>query len=431
MTTVSITYNGLPGFSIVDDSTVSKSFSIFTAVWERVVDVVVTFNGLTHTFPDDLDFLLVGSRGTNLEFWSDVGGNTAITNVNFTIADFGFTPLPDDTGLVSNGVAHPTDFGAVESAANWGLPSSMVINHPVPHGTAGFASAFGGVWANGETWSLYVRDDSVLNVGSLASWSLTVRYDVIVKPDDFNANFVSDILWQSSDGTPGIWLMDGSNALSIGAVGPFNPGASWHIRDDGDFDGDGHSDVLWQSEDGTPAIWFMSGTNVVSFGVAGSFNPGATWQIKATGDFNFDTKADILWQSGDGTPGIWLMDGFNALSIGAVGPFNPGPSWQIKGTGDFNNDGNSDILWQNSDGTPAIWLMNGFNVVAMGAVGPFNPGPGWQVMGTGDYNFDNKSDILWQSTDGTPAIWFMDGMNFISGSAAGSFNPGHDWHVIA
>ena len=96
----------------------------------------------------------------------------------------------------------------------------------------------------------------------------------------------------------------------------------------------------------------MDGTNAVSVGAAGSFNPGPSWQIKGTGDFNGDGKSDILWQGSDGTPAIWLMNGSTVLANGAAGPFNPGPSWQIKGTGDFNGDGKSDILWQGDDGTP-------------------------------------------------------------------------------
>ena len=207
-------------------------------------------------------------------------------------------------------------------------------------------------------------------------------------------------------------------------AGPFNPGPSWHVKDSGDFNGDGKADILWQNNDGTPAIWLMNGSKpyprrcrLVQSGAglagqghrrlqrrrqvrhpvagqrrhagdladgrleravrrpAGSFNPGPSWQIKATGDFNGDGKSDILWQNNDGTPAIWLMNGINRVSNSAAGPFNPGPTWHIKATGDFNGDSKSDILWQNDDGTPAIWLMNGSTVLANSAVGPFNPGP--------------------------------------------------------
>jgi hypothetical protein len=204
--------------------------------------------------------------------------------------------------------------------------------------------------------------------------------------------------------------------------------ADGHVHD---FNGNGKSDILWQGSDGTPAIWVMDGMNAVTAGAAGSFNPGPSWHVRESGDFNGDGKSDILWQNDDGTPAIWLMNGSTVLSNSPAGSFNPGPSWQIKGTGDFNGDGMSDILWQNTNGQAAIWLMNGVNATAVGAVGPFNPGPNWHIQGTGDYDRDGRSDILWQADDGTPAIWLMNGLNFVAGGAAGSFNPGHDWHIIA
>ena len=246
---------------------------------------------------------------------------------------------------------------------------------------------------------------------------------------DFDGDGKADILWQGNDGTAAMWLMDGPNATFVGAAGPFNPGPSWQIKGTGDFDGDGKADILWQGNDGTAAMWLMDGPNATFVGAAGPFNPGPNWEIKGTGDFDGDGKSDILWQGKDGTAAMWLMDGPNATFVGAAGPFNPGPNWEIKGTGDFDGDGKSDILWQGSDGTPAIWLMDGPNATFVGAAGP-NPGPSWEIKGTGDFNGDGKSDILWQGNDGTPAIWLMDGTHAVTVSAAGSFNPGHDWHVI-
>ena len=426
-TTFSVTKGG---FTFLDNATASDVLNANFS-WVRLLDLRVVLFGLTHSFASDLDFLLVAPSGVGFEFWSDAGAAFSITNGNFTIADSGASPLPINAAIPS-GTYRPTDYTPTEASSNWGgLAPNVTINHPAPNGTATFNAVFGGMSLGGN-WSLYVRDDVSLDVGSLEGWAISGTVALIVKPSDFNGNRFSDILWQNSDGTPAIWLMNSAtNTAFVGVVGPFNPGPSWQIKEHGDFNGDAKSDILWQNSDGTPAIWLMDGTSVLTNGPAGPFNPGASWQIKATGDFNFDTKADILWQGADGTPAIWLMDGLTVLTNGPAGAFNPGPSWQIKGTGDFNKDGMSDILWHGADGTPAIWLMNGINAVAVGAVGPFNPGPSWHVQGTGDYNGDGRSDILWQSDDGTPAIWLMDGLTFLSGGAAGSFNPGQDWHVIA
>ena len=51
------------------------------------------------------------------------------------------------------------------------------------------------------------------------------------------------------------WL----NPIGAAVVGASNPGPSWQIKATGDFNGDGKSDILWQNTDGTPAIWLMNG----------------------------------------------------------------------------------------------------------------------------------------------------------------------------
>src|SRR5262245_25452762 len=139
--------NDPSGISFLDDATVSHGFGIgLNGVWGKVRDVVVTFTGLTHTFPADLDFVLLGPGGTNLEFWSDIGAGIDVTNANFTIGDFGVF-APEHTALSSGSIYRPTDYGAVETATNWDghVPSGTVINHPGPIiGSATFASAFGG-----------------------------------------------------------------------------------------------------------------------------------------------------------------------------------------------------------------------------------------------------------------------------------------------
>jgi len=235
-----------------------------------------------------------------------------------------------------------------------------------------------------------------------------------------NGDSKSDMLWQGTDGTPAVWLMNGTNILSTVSF----QWPSWPIKGTGDFNGDGHSDILFQGSDGTPAIWLMDGTNILS--VAGLPNPGPSWQIKGTGDFNGDGKSDLLLQnSDDGTPGIWLMNGTSVVGAGV--PASLSTWWQIKGTGDFNGDGKSDIVLQGLDGTPAIWLMNGTSIV--GGAGLPNPGASWQIKGTGDFNGDGKSDILLQnSDDGTPGIWLMNGTSVVGAGVPGSSGP--SWQVL-
>ena len=72
-----------------------------------------------------------------------------------------------------------------------------------------------------------------------------------------------------------IWEMNGTSVIGNAALS--NPGSSWHLIGTGDFNGDGKSDLLWQSTDGTPAIWEMHGTSVI--GGATLSNPGSVWHL--------------------------------------------------------------------------------------------------------------------------------------------------------
>ncbi len=72
--------------------------------------------------------------------------------------------------------------------------------------------------------------------------------------------------------------MNGTS-LTSGAPAGFNPGSAWHIVGSGDFNGDGKADIEWQNTDGTPAVWLMNGSSILS---GASFaNPGSSWHLIA------------------------------------------------------------------------------------------------------------------------------------------------------
>ena len=141
--------------------------------------------------------------------------------------------------------------------------------------------------ANGAHWTTIARldgvhtGDGVRVIFDASQPAATLTAPALVPTDNFNGDGHGDILWQGSDGTPAIWLMDGTNAVTVGAAGSFNPGPSWQVKGSGDFNGDGKSDIVWQHDSGLPAIWTMDGLNFISGGAAGSFNPGSDWDIIA------------------------------------------------------------------------------------------------------------------------------------------------------
>ena len=277
-----------------------------------------------------------------------------------------------------------------------------------------------GIWLTNGTDALLTA-----NPGEPAMWSIAWH---VIGDGDFNDDDKPDILWQHDNGSAGVWLMDGTNIMAHDVIDAIST-PDWNVIGSGDFNGDGKSDILWQHDDGTPGIWLMNGLDVISTTVPGEAAMwSAAWHVISSGDFNGDGKSDILWQHDDGTPGIWLMNGTDVISTATPGQAAMwSTAWHVVGAGDFNGDGKSDILWQDDNGSAGVWLMNGASVIAHDIVGS-NLDTDWNVTGAIDFNDDGDADILWQHDDGTPNIWLMDGFTVIGTNTVGP-NPGSSWEV--
>jgi len=124
--------------------------------------VTASLNNLSHTYPDDIDILLVGPLGQKTLLMSDCGGSNSLSNVKLTFDDAAANNLSDTNQIVS-GTYKPTDF---EVGDPFPTPAPSA-----PYGAS--LSVFNGTSPNG-TWSLYVVDDSRLDSGTIANgWSLS------------------------------------------------------------------------------------------------------------------------------------------------------------------------------------------------------------------------------------------------------------------
>ena len=137
--------------------------------------VTVTLSNLTHTFPDDIDVLLVSPSGRKMIIMSDAGGLNAVSNVTITLDDAAATAIPDSAAL-STGSFRPGNYLTVQDTFAAPAPAGPYLT-PQTGGSATLTSAFTGAVGgdpNG-TWSLYVVDDASGDLGSFAGgWSLTI-----------------------------------------------------------------------------------------------------------------------------------------------------------------------------------------------------------------------------------------------------------------
>ena len=146
--------------------------------------VTVTLSGLTHSFPSDVDALLVGPQGQRLMIMSDAGGGISVSNLNFGFDDSAAAALPAATVLTS-GTFKVTDYETGDVRAS-----------PAPAGErSSQLSGFNGTDPNGN-WSLYVADDSTGDAGLIGGgWSLNFT---IIEP----LNPLANLGIVSASGTP-------------------------------------------------------------------------------------------------------------------------------------------------------------------------------------------------------------------------------------
>ena len=138
-----------------------------------ITHVSVTLNGFSHTFPSDVNILLVGPSGQMSTLMSEVGGNTRlpVSDLTLTLDSSAASWLPIDSELFS-GVFKPTrQFPS--------LPFEFPA--PAPAGSSSALadlSVFEGTAPDG-AWRLFVLDESTPDSGFISSgWTLNLATPV-------------------------------------------------------------------------------------------------------------------------------------------------------------------------------------------------------------------------------------------------------------
>ncbi len=169
----------IPGSGTSGPASPYPSAIVVSGLGGTVGRIEVSLFGVSHTFPDDIDVLLVGPSGANVLLMSDCGTGYDISNVDLTFADDG-PPLPENTQIVS-GTYQPTNYGV----------STDLFAAPAPVGPyGGTLSSLRGTEPNG-TWQLFVMDDAAQDTGGISGgWSITFFPEVFTYQGQLKQNGV-------------------------------------------------------------------------------------------------------------------------------------------------------------------------------------------------------------------------------------------------
>ncbi|MDE2388340.1 MAG: VCBS repeat-containing protein [Betaproteobacteria bacterium] len=223
----------------------------------------------------------------------------------------------------------------------------------------------------------------------------------------------------------GDYFVDASS--QIGAdTGSYNAQAllASQLARPNDFNGDGTSDILWRAPAGSNLIWEIQ--NFAHTATDPLPQQAFNWKIAETGDFDGDLTTDILWSSGSGQLLEWhIVNG--AISGAPIDLGFKSPALTVRGSGDFYKDGRSSILFRSSDGEVLTWETNpnGTFKTAMDSHGFVSRSD--HIVSTGDFNGDGRAEILWRGNGG----------ELLKSDATGSTltltslgNLSSSWHVV-
>ncbi|MDB6034285.1 MAG: hypothetical protein JWM16_4623 [Verrucomicrobiales bacterium] len=170
----SYTFFNTAGITINDNAPASPYPSAIQVsnVFGIVTKVTVTLYNLSHSYPQDIDIMLVGPANDSVVLMSDIGGADAVNNLTLTFDDDAVNTLAPDKQLTS-GTYRTTNYLAADS---WPAPAPSAA-------TLQTILAFNPTNNPNGFWRLYVVDDSPRDVGNIAGgWSLTITTSGTITP---------------------------------------------------------------------------------------------------------------------------------------------------------------------------------------------------------------------------------------------------------
>ena len=274
----------------------------------HITRLSVRLSGYTHTFPDDVDVLLVGPTGGRVILMSDNGGSTDISNVNLTFDDAA-GPLPDASpvGGLASGTYRPTNSGGVDV-------------FPAPAPTAPFSTTlavFNGTNPDGQ-WRLFVFDDADGDSGALAG-GFCLDMEITNDPPTVSLDASA---YAASEGSP--------VAFVAGGTDPEGGALSWQW--DWDNDGDFDETTTTGTTTHTYPDDYTGKMSVMTSDDAGNSSPLIVADVNIT---NVSPAITILGANPASIPSAGVLDA--SFSFTDPGPASDGP-WKI------------DVNW--GDGTP-------------------------------------------------------------------------------
>lgn len=356
--------------------------------------------GLSHTFPGDLDILLVGPGGQKFVVMSDAANTADAVNVNTVLSDGAPAIIPSADSPIA-GDWRPTQYTSGD-AFTAPAPAGPYLD-PATAGSQTFTTAFGqaGAALNG-TWTLYVMDDAGVDVGEMDGWKLTFEANDYAcsfnTVSDARADFDGDgktdrSIFRPSEGN--WWVLRSTLGLQTTKWGVGSDATAPNALVPGDYNGDGKTD--WgifrpSNSAGVPDFYILLPNNAL--GGPAFILQGAEWgiigDIPVNGDFDGDNKSDVaVFRPSEGR---WYI--LNSGSP-ATGPANTveffGLNGDIPVSVDSDNDGKTNLaVYRPSNHTFYVARNSGSPATNFDA---FPYGQTGDYLVPADYDGDNRTDL--------------------------------------